>query len=223
MLFNKKQILKDSVIYTVLPKISFIASIFILPIISSDLTLTDFGIYGLILSLVSIFQTLIIIGQNVVMQNAFFDYGSNYKLIWRRSYGMMIISGLIGAVLFCLIAFPFLHSELKNNTLIVFALVSLYIILSPIDVVAVTYYALHQKSYSYAKATALSGLLNQLVILFTIKFLKLGYLGWIIALPSSYILLHLLYAKELFIKEKIIPVFRLRKNFIKTRSKLGCH
>jgi O-antigen/teichoic acid export membrane protein len=221
MQFNKRQILKDSVIYTVLPKISFVAGIIITPFISKYLTLNDFGIYGLILSLTAIFQTLVVIGQNVVIQNAFFEYRSNYKLIWRRSFGLMIVAAITGAALFCVVAYPFLADKLNQNTTLVFALVSLYIILSPIDAIAVSHYVLHQKSYPYAKATALSGLLNQLIIFITIKFFKLGYLGWIIAMPCGYIFQYVFYSKELFVREKIFPVFKLKKNFYRKAFKIG--
>jgi O-antigen/teichoic acid export membrane protein len=221
MQISKKQILRDSVIYTVLPKISFIASIIITPFISKNLSLNDFGVYGLILSFASIFQTLIVIGQNVVMQNAFFEFRSKYILIWKRSFGMMIIAGIVGSIIFCFIAYPFLADELKQNTVITFLLISVYIILSPIDVIAINYYVLNQKSYPYAIATAISGLLTQIVILITIKFLNLGYLGWIIAMPCNYIFLYILYSRDLFFKEHIIPVFKFKKVFFKSSLKVG--
>ncbi len=221
MNIKKRQLIRDSVIYTFLPKISFLASLFVTPLISKELTLRDFGIYGLITSFTAIFQILIIVGQNIVIQNAFFEYKANYKLVWKRCFGVMYYAAVISAVLFCLVAYFFLKKETGNHLFLVLGLVSIYIILSPIDTIAVNYFVLHQRPLMYSLGALFMGLFTVVINLITIKYYHLGYLGWIIAMPLGYVVLYLVYARDIFIKEKILPVFRIKKKFVLNSLHVG--
>jgi len=221
MNFSKKKIFIDSLIYTILPKVSFIAALLILPWITPYLTLKDYGIYGLLMAYITIFQIVMILGQNILLQNSFFTHPDKYKLVWRRSFAIMTLAGLTSCIIFGLILYFTLLDQLRDNGLKVFIMVSIYLILSPIDTIIVNYYVLKEKPLPYAYGAALTGLTTSLVTLITIKYLKYGYMGWIISLPMAVVMSYLYYFKRVFILEKIIPEFRFNKRFLKKALRIG--
>lgn len=214
MEINKKIIFRDSLIYAFLPKISFIASILILPFITPYLTLVDYGIYGLIMAYVTVLQVVIVLGQNIILQNSFFEYKNNFYLVWRRSFGIMTIAGLLGSIIFMIVVYTTMSNSLKDNCLVVIILVGIYLILSPLDTIAVNYYVLKEKSVPFAYGAALSGIIAVICTLISIKYLKLGYVGWVISLPLVSVIKYIFYFKQIYINEKIIPKFRIKKRFI---------
>lgn len=218
---SKRKIFKDTLIYTILPKIYVFANLLVTPIISPYLSLNDFGIYGLIMAYLNVFQIVINLGQNVVMQNAFFEYRKNYILIWRRSFGLMILAGVLFAGVFSGIIFLTLAPKLGGNAWLVCALCSFYLIFSPIETIAVNYYVLHERSFPYAICSTIVGSVSVLINLVAIRYFHLGYLGWIIVMPVSTVVMYLYYSRRFFVKEKIFPVFRLSASFLKKDLKVG--
>jgi O-antigen/teichoic acid export membrane protein len=218
---SKKKVFRDSLIYTILPKISLIASFLILPLISPYLTLKDYGIYGLLMAYISIFQIVIILGQNILIQNAFFTHKHSYKLVWKRSFGIMIIAGLISSIIFYFILRFTLMDELGNNWAVVLVMVSIFLIFSPIDVIVVNYYVLKEKALPYAYGAALTGIICSCCTLILIKYFKLGYMGWIISLPVGVLMSYIYYFRRIFIKEHIVPQLKIKKNFFLKAIRVG--
>jgi O-antigen/teichoic acid export membrane protein len=221
MNISKRKVFLDSIIYTLLPKVSFIASLLILPWVTPYLTLKDYGIYGLLMAYITLFQIAMVLGQNVLLQNSFFSHKSNYKLVWRRSFAIMIIAGILSSCVFGLIFYFNLQYKIGSNSLSVFVLICIYLILSPLDTIVINYYVLKEKSLPFAFGAALSGVITTIITLITIKYLKLGYLGWIISLPVNIIISYLFYFRRIFLEEKIIPHFLFKKHFLKTALRVG--
>lgn len=219
--FSNKKIFLDTIIYTLLPKISFFASIVILPWISPYLTLMDYGCYGLIMSYVAVLQVVITLGQNIVLQNSFFTHGKNFYLIWRRCFLLMIIMGVLCSLFFGIITNTLLEGQLGENRHAVFFLVSMYLILSPIETLAVNYYVLNEKSLAYSLGAALSGMISVVTSFFAIKYFRLGYIGWIAALSIGMLVNFLYYFRRLIIKEKIIPPYLVKRTFLKRALVVG--
>jgi O-antigen/teichoic acid export membrane protein len=221
MRISKKKVLIDSLIYTFLPKISIIASILILPIISEYLTLNDYGIYGLIISYVGVFQVITGFGQVVLLQNSFFSYGSNYKLIWRRSFGVMILMGILSGLFLSVILYFTMYEKLGFYFFPTIILMFIYLILSPIDIIILNFYTLNENPYPYAIITGLIGLFTTLVTLITIKYFSLGYLGWVISLALTSILSFIFFVRKICLKELIYPYFFFSKKFLKKSLNIG--
>lgn len=221
MKISKKKFIADSLIYIFLPKVSVLASIIILPLISPFLTLEDYGLYGLILAYVSIFQIALILGQNVILQNSYFDYKNKFFLVWQRCFGIMTIGAILSSVIFFLILYFTLQSELKDSWLLVGFLITVFLVLSPLDTIAVSYFVLKGKSLPFAYGSALSGLIGVVVTFVCIRYFGLGYLGWIISLPVTALIKCLYYVRTLFFREKIFPVFNIKKRFWKKAIRIG--
>ena len=149
MTFFNKKIFFNSLIYTILPKISIVSSLLILPFISPYLTLKDYGIYGLLMSYVGIFHMFIGLGQVVLLQNSYFSHKNKYKLIWRRSYAIMILAGILTSVFLSFLLNFFLADELGSKFWLVVVMVSIYLVLSPLDYIVINFYLLNIKQNKY--------------------------------------------------------------------------
>nr|WP_295869231.1 lipopolysaccharide biosynthesis protein [uncultured Chitinophaga sp.] len=218
---SKKKIVQNAVIYTILPKISFIINLLITPVISRYLTLNDFGIYALVLAYVSVFSILIALGLNVVLQNSFFEYKKRFASVWRRCFGIMMIAGVVSAIILGLVMYFTMRDKLGANLIPVGILMAFYLIFSPIETIAVNYFVLNEKPLPYALCAATNGFITILLNLITIKYLRLGYLGWIIVMPVTILTMYIFYFRRFFFLEKIYPVFNLRWQFVKKVLRIG--
>jgi O-antigen/teichoic acid export membrane protein len=217
----KKRVVKDALIYTILPKIYVFANLLITPLVSPYLTLNDFGIYGLLMAYLSVFQILINLGQNVVLQNSFFEYKHHYVLLWRRVFGMMIIAGAACAVIFSFILYYTMGAKIGANFWPVCTMVSVYLMFSPIETMAVNYYVLHERSLPFAICSIIVGSFSVIINYVLIRVFHLGYMGWVAVLPMSALIMYLYYFKRFFLVEKIFPVFSLKKSFAYKALRVG--
>jgi O-antigen/teichoic acid export membrane protein len=218
--FNKR-LITDTLVYIGLPKLSFIASFLILPWISPFLTLDDYGIYGLLISYISVFQVIIGLGQVILLQNSYFTLASKYKLVWRRSFGLMILFSLLSTLFFSILLKFTLADRLNENLGIVIILVGIYLVLSPLESILINFYSLKEQSLPYAIGMGIIGLVSTIITLITIRYFKFGYLGWIYSLFATSLLTHIYFFKRIYIVEKIFPDFRFNKRFIKKSLNIG--
>ena len=108
------KIIKDSIWYGVVPKLSSIISIIVLPIVTPYLTPKDYGIYGIISAYLSLLNGISTLGLHMHLPNSFFTLKQNYKLLWRRIFGTILISCLIlSIILFCI--YIFVLTEIPLN------------------------------------------------------------------------------------------------------------
>lgn len=218
---ERKKTIFSALIYIVLPKFHFLFSLIILPFISPYITLNDYGIYGILLAYISVFYNLIVLGQNVLLQNSYFTHKNNYTLVWNRCLAIMFIVSIICSLVFSLILYLTQWDKLGANGSFILMLCILYLLMSPIDTIIINYFILKTKPLPYAIGVALVGIISTLVVLFTIRYLRLGYIGWVIALPLNSILTYLFFFKEISLKEKIRPNFFFKRDFFKKSMKIG--
>ncbi len=218
---SKEKAIKSILIYTILPKLPLVLNLLFLPLLSPFLTLSDYGIQGLVLAYVNVFQMLILLGQNVYIQNAYFEYKSNYFLIWQRCFGLMTTSGIIASVLMGLIIYFLLNETIGVYWPIVIICSGLFLITSPINEIVVTYCVLKEQPLLLALSSVLGGILTLLISFIAIKYLRLGYLGWVLGMPVNSLFLYIFYFRKIIIKEKIYPNMKLRNNFLRVALRIG--
>lgn len=218
---SKKKAIKSALIYTILPKLPIILNLLFLPILSPFLTLSDYGIQGLVLAYVNVFQMLIFVGQNIYIQNSYFEYKNKYFLIWQRCFGLMTICGLMASVILGSIIYFFLSATIGVYWPIVVICSGLFLILSPINEIVVSYCVLKEQPLLLALSSLLGGLLSVLISFVCIKYFKLGYLGWVLAMPINGLFLYIFYFKKIIVERKIYPRLKLTKRFLKRALGIG--
>jgi len=210
-----KKLLSHSLIYALGPQIPKIASLFVLPIITRYLTAADYGIYGVILSYTSLLGAFSDLGFSVVMVNAYYNYPSRWRIIWRQLHFYLIVWSVIYAILLALLLILVMPEQVGDNKLNIIGLVCLpAMFFSAVPMIGGRYYQFAQKPMYVAGVSAIIGAIAIILNLYTIAYLKMGYMGWFVSNAISAVLIFLCYAYPVFIKYKLHPVFIFRKSFL---------
>jgi len=174
-----KKLFSHSLIYGLAPQISKIAGVFALPIITKDLTAIDYGVWGITLAYVGSLQALSNLGMGVVLSNSFFKMPRQHKWLWKQIYGFLMLWTLpftlfVGAVLWFIIP-----PEAQSQALLLLVLILLpRLLFGPTKILGTFYYQLNQRPTPIAIRTVIFGFLTVGLNVYTISFLKLGFMGW---------------------------------------------
>jgi O-antigen/teichoic acid export membrane protein len=217
----KKKFILHTVLYTAAPKLPSIAVFFILPFITPYLSLRDYGKYGVIISCYSLFLLSVTLGQTVILQNSFFEYKKKYNRVWRRSYGLMILGSILGSLLLAIAFFFLLNKTVDKEYLIITGICTIALICSPIETIAQVYYVLRERPYAIALRAVIMSLINIVILLITIKYLRLGYIGQVMGFASSSFFSLLFYLYPVCIKQRIYPLFFFKRKHVYEYLKVG--
>ncbi|WP_020526901.1 oligosaccharide flippase family protein [Flexithrix dorotheae] len=217
-----RKVFSNIFIYTVFPKLHSIAGIFILPIITKHLTPSDFGIYGVIIAATGALEGLKELGFQVVIANSYFKFKNRYKWIWRQIQGFMVYWGFVFFFLASLIVFIIIPKEAESNTkLIIFLTCSPYLFTPSLDIVSIRYFHYKEKPLQITLRSSILGFIGISIQLYTIVFLKLGYLGWFWSQFFVTILNYISYCYPVIIKGKLLPILNFKWYRIKKSLKLS--
>lgn len=217
-----KKLLSNSLIYGLAPQVSKIAGIFALPVITKDLTATDFGIWGIVMAYIGSLQALNMLGMGVVLSNAFFKMPCQYKWLWRQIYGFLSIwiipfSALVGVILYLIMPI-----EIGDNAIALISLLLLpNIIFGPTTLLGTFYYQLGQNPTPIAIRTAVFGLLTITLNLYTISYLKMGYMGWAWSSFVVTLLMNFSYWVPLNLWLGYTPIFNFKWRTIRNSFEIG--
>ena len=202
---NLKNIIKDSIWYGVIPKLSSIVSIIVLPIVTPYLTPTDYGIYGIITAYLSLFNGISTLGLHMHLPNSFFVLKNNYKLLWRRIFGTMLIScATLSVILFCTYLFLLQEIPIKTRWYIA-GLAIIPLLFSSNGLISNNFYVLIGQPKPLVIRNLIGSLISIITFFICARFFKLGYQSWIIASALSTIIIFILFIKPIWIQEKIYP------------------
>ena len=108
---SSAKIVKDTLFYGLVPKLTIFISVFTLPLITPFLTTYDYGISGVISSYTGFMIAIMPMGLNVHLTNSFFEFPKHYQLVWGRVLFLMLLSSL----LLCIINFLILTFTLPMD------------------------------------------------------------------------------------------------------------
>ena len=107
-------------LYGLAPQVSKIASFFVLPIITKDLTAVDYGVAGVVTAYTAAFGAFQNLGLNVVLSNSFYKSPNFYKWQWRQIHGFLSIwSFAFAAILAVLLYFTIPQAASAYKTTII--------------------------------------------------------------------------------------------------------
>jgi len=216
-----KKLFYDTAVYAFIPQLPKIVSFFILPILTKDLTELDYGISAIVSAYVGGLAALKTIGLEDTFINYYYKHPKFYKKIWAHLFGFLssyiiLFIILVGVVLFFTLPVPF------YTKLFIIILNTLGTLFFEITIMfGSRYLQLEQKPVPVATISAISGISVVLLNLFTISYLKLGYLGWFISSFISTLIQFVFYAYIVFFKIKLKPIFKFRYRYIKKYIKIS--
>jgi len=217
-----KKIISHSAIYGLAPQISKIASIFALPIITKDLTEVDFGVWGLLLAYTGIFEILFTLGLGLVLSNSFFQMPCQYKWLWRQIYGFLSLWAIPFSFFTFGIVYLILHQVISENLfLLLFLLLFPKTIFGPTILLGTFYFQLNQNPIPIAIRTGIIGLITVLLNVYTISYLKMGYMGWAWTSFIVAILMNISYWIPLNFRLGYSPIFNFKWQTIRNCFKIS--
>lgn len=217
-----KKIFSDSLIYSVGPQVPKIASLFVLPVITKYLTSTDYGIAGVILAYTGFLSAMSDLGFSVLMMNSFYNYKLKWRHYWRQYHYYLSIWAIIYSLILAIILYFIIpEGAIKVRYFIIGLFVIPSLIFNVTTLIATRYYQYSSKPMFISGVSAMVGIISILLNLYTIAYLKLGYLGWFLSNFIASFLTFLCYFYPIYFKYKITPLIKFRKSFLINSLKIS--
>lgn len=200
-----KQIVVNAIWFGVIPKITVLIHVILLPIITPYLTPFDYGIIGIVNSYMSIFILLSVLGLNVHLTNSFYVYGARFREVWRRILTLMLLSSILFSIIYAFIML-FVLTEIsgKIKTLTIIC-ACIPILLNGNMTLAAHYYPLVYRPQPLVVRNLLASLMGIIVTFGFIYYLRLGFLGWLAGSAVTTFAGFVLFISPIWIQGKIYP------------------
>jgi O-antigen/teichoic acid export membrane protein len=217
-----KKLFSDFGIYGIAPFIPKIAGFFVLPLITPFLTREDFGVYGIITAYSGFFQIFFTLGLQVNLSNSFFKSREQYQWLWRQIYAFWILwSFVYGLLMVGVLWFVIPEAAIEDRVTIIILNVAPIIFFGPTAQMATYYYQFKKKALQVGLRSAIFGVLQVFLILYTIRYLKMGYMGWFWASFITGVLLNISWWIPFNLQEKMTPIFNFKWRTLKRALKVG--
>ncbi len=214
------QIFKSSFYYGVIPKISTLINVLLLPIITPYLTPYDYGIWGIISSYSGMFLAIAPLGLHMHLSNSYFEY-KKWQLVWGHILFLFFLSGVIFSLIYILIIIGEL-GVLPTMTRVLVAICSSIPILLFGNVTLATHlYPLENKPFPLVIKNLVASLSAILVSFIMIYFFKLGYWGFVLGTAIAAIVNFSLFVYPLYFNEDIVPTIDRNVKRIKNWLKVA--
>lgn len=203
--------------YGLAPQVSRVAGFFALPVITEYLTPLDYGAFGTISAYIGAFGALQYLGTNVVLSNAFFKSPGQYRWLWRQVHGFLCLWALVYGLLLGGLLYVALPAEVppQDRWTVIGLCVLPAVLFEPTLNLTFRYYHLTQQAATLAFRTALTGLLTVALNVYTIAWLKMGYMGWFWSIFLSNLISFLLFFYPIYIRHRLTPIFHFRRRTIR--------
>ncbi len=217
-----RKLLSHAAIYGLAAQVPRLAGILALPVITPFLTTLDYGVAGIITAYAMALNTIHSLGLSVVMINSYSKHPIRYKWIWRQLHGFLsvwsIVYGFIlGIVLWW--AIPEV-AQINRWELILLSVVPI-VLFSVTEFQAMFLFQMSQRPVIVAIRSFIVGIVTVALNIYTIAYLKMGYMGWFYANALPALVSFLLYGYPLYFKEKLWPIFNFKWKRIKQSLKIS--
>jgi O-antigen/teichoic acid export membrane protein len=156
------------------------------------------------------------------LTNSYFHYPKRYVWIWRQIYGFLIIWMPIFGIFNGLFVYIIVPSSAAENSLLISVLFSIpMFVFGPISKLGEIKYQLDGDVKAIVIRAGISGLIGVIVNIYLIKYLNMGYMGWVWSNFIVTILLNASYWYPLVLKEGFKPIVRFRRKTILFALKVG--
>lgn len=203
---SSAKIVKDTLFYGLVPKLTIFISVFTLPLITPYLTTYDYGISGVISSYSSFMVAILPLGLNVHLTNSFFELPRHYNLVWGRILYLMLFSSFIFFFANFVILFFTLPICNTSSLLLLCIIGSLPILYTVNNVFAQHLFPLVQTPKPLVMTNLLGSVLGILLSFILIYYFHLGYWGLVVPSVFSGLVVFILFVKFVWVDYDIKPI-----------------
>ncbi len=215
-----KKIFGHSILYTIANHLPLVANIIILPIITPYLTKIDYGIYGLTYAYLGGLSAFSLLGIQVLLQNSYFKINRDYKKLWSKYLGMLLIWRVFYSIIVLILFYFLFYDKVGVNIKLFLGLIIVPILFFDLSKTMGTRYCQYEEKHQYVYISSLIASLFAITTSFIcIYYFRLGYLGFLIAAAFSGFIQFIFYFFLVHVKLKILPNFNFDVRFIKDTLK----
>lgn len=206
-----RKLLSHAAIYGLAAQLPRVAGVLALPIITPYLTTTDYGVAGVVTAYVTALGVVQSLGLSVVLANTFVKHPTRYKWVWRQVGGLMHVWSLLFGIILFFILYLIMPVEAAAHRVQIALLFSVPAALfSTADIQSNLYFQLAQKPAWFAVRAVAVGMAAVCINIYTIAYLKLGYMGWFYSSFVAMLLAFLFNAYTAYYTQRLWPVFRFK-------------
>ena len=200
----------NTIWYGIIPKISTLINILLLPIITPFLTKSDIGIWGIVSSYTSIVLAVYTLGLHIHFTNIYYEYKNRFNIYWGKLLSIIIFSSfLFSVVLFFLLLYSL--KDINLSLRIIVALIAIIPVLFNCNsLIANHFYPLESNPKPLVFRNLISSVFGLFVLFISVYIYKIGFLGYILSAATTSLIGFLLFIKPIWINAKIFP--RIDKN-----------
>lgn len=200
------KIIKDTLYYGLVPKLSIFVTLFTTPLITPFLMPYDYGISGVIVSYTGFIGSLAPLGLHVHLSNSFFEIPKHYNLVWGRVLFLVLFSSFVLCILNIVILFFVLPLAPSFSLLCLCIAGTLPVLLSVNTLLAQHLFPLIQDPRPLVFTGLIGSLFSIFLTFVLIYYYRLGYWGLILPGAISSIIVFVIYIKLIWINYNIRPI-----------------
>jgi O-antigen/teichoic acid export membrane protein len=216
-----KQIISGTLWYGIVPKLSVLGYIVVLPLTTPFLSSSDFGLIGIISSYTAIASSISSLGLHIHLPNSFYELKENYKLLWRRLCFYFLVIGGIFSILLFFILYVVIRDAGPYPKVLIALLAAVPIFFTPSQQIPVNYYVLNQNPRALVSRNLIGSFLGIVAFFVSARVFRAGYISWLISSAVSSIVIFLIFIPRLWRNEKLYPVVDITFRRIKYLLKLS--
>jgi O-antigen/teichoic acid export membrane protein len=219
---NLKRFISHSLLYTISPQIPKIVGFFLLPLITPYLSVTDYGIYAIVVAIMAMFVPLTELGLPILLANVFIKHPYRWKTTWQQLHYYHLWWSGIMAVLQGLLIYTLLPAEATTQRLSIVLLSSLPVALfQTTTLLGFRYYQLVQRPLVPVLILTLSGSVLVALNWYLIVYEQLGYMAWLWSNLAAVACQFVGFIYPLYIKYRIVPIITYRLRFLVAQLKIA--
>lgn len=217
-----KDLLKGSAIYGIAPFVPRILTVLLMPVLTTYLTSTDYGIIGTITAITFAIQALQDLGLRVLLPNYFYKCRSHYKVMWREMYGFLSLWMIIFAIIQAVLLYFLIPVEAESNKWLIILLSNFStVFFGPTAMIGQTYYQLNLKPGPVAFRVILTGVTTILINCLCVAVFKWGYMGAYVGSFAGLFLANISYWPVVNRKLGLSPIYNFKWKTIRSALKVS--
>lgn len=214
------KVVKNTMYFGIIPKLSTLIGVIILPMITPFLSTYDYGIQGVVTSYTGIMICIAPLGLNLYLTNSFFEMPQKYPVLWGRVFYLFLLSGIFFGVISTIILIAVLPITNIYTLLAISIIGSLQIVFFASGTLATHLYPLLENPKPLVITNMISALIGLLVLFVMVYSWHLGFWGLVVNTAISSIVSFFAFA-YLLNKKNIRPILETNIKRIKKMLKVS--
>ncbi|GAB3533473.1 hypothetical protein GCM10027443_18940 [Pontibacter brevis] len=219
-----RTLLSHAAIYGLAAHVPRLAGVLALPVITPFLTTVDYGVAGVVTAYVGALGITQSLGLSAVMTSSFVRYPTRFKWVWRQLHGFTLLWSIVyGLVLGTVLYLVIPNGAVENRWQIVLLNTLPALLFNNTEFLGSMYYQMQQRPFPVALRSFVVGTLVVGLNIYTIAYLRMGYMGWFYSNFIGTVVGFLIYSPMLYLKERMTPILWFNWQRIRSSLQVSIH